>query len=351
MRAAIMDAPLAMHIGSWETPQPGVGEVLIAVGAVGICAGDMYFYLGKNPYAHYPQVCGHEIAGVVREVATGVTGVAPGDRVVVEPFLGCGRCYPCRIGKTNCCMNLEIIGVHRPGGYADYVVAPATHVHRIPDDLSLAVASFTEPIAIAVQACRRGTIMAGEQVLVLGCGPIGLALIEVARARGAQVTAADVMPARLETAARLGAEVVLADAGLLQTILDRTYDEGVPIVIEATGNVQAMEQTVDLVAAGGRIVIVGLVKQGVDVKFPGLDWTRKEMTVLGSRASVNCFPEALQLLANGEITYPQLATEFSLWDAPRVFADLAEHPGAVHKAVLIRDGASMLDHTDVLPNS
>ena len=98
-----------------------------------------------------------------------------------------------------------------------------------------------------------------------------------------------------------------------------------------------MERTVDLVAAGGRIVIVGLVPHGVGVSFPGLDFTRKEMTILGSRASVNCFPEALELLANGSISYPRLATEFNMWDAPRLFADLAAHPGSVHKAVLVRE--------------
>ena len=109
------------------------------------------------------------------------------------------------------------------------------------------------------------------------------------------------------------------------------------MVIEATGSPGVMEQTVDLVAAGGRIVILGLVKQGVNVTLPGLDFTRKEMTIVGSRASVNCFPEALQLLADGSITYPQIATEFSLWDAPQVFANLAENPSAVHKGILVRD--------------
>jgi threonine dehydrogenase-like Zn-dependent dehydrogenase len=173
--------------------------------------------------------------------------------------------------------------------------------------------------------------------LVLGCGPIGLAVIEVAKARGAHIVATDVLAERRETAAKLGAETLPADDNLLQTILEQTHGEGAPVVIEATGSPKAMEQTVDLVAAGGRIVILGLVKQGVTVTLPGLDFTRKEMTIVGSRASVNCFPEALQLLANGAVTYPQVAIEFSLWDAPQIFADLAEKPGLVHKGVLVRD--------------
>jgi L-gulonate 5-dehydrogenase len=176
-----------------------------------------------------------------------------------------------------------------------------------------------------------------EYVLILGCGPIGLALIEVARARGAHVVAADVLPDRLRMAAELGADVLPTNDALLQTILEQTDGEGAPVVIEATGNVQAMESTADLVAAGGRIVIVGLGRRGETVSLPALDVTRKEMTLLGSRASVDCFPEALALLARGAITYPQVATEFSLWEAPQVFHTLYEHPSSVHKGVLVRD--------------
>jgi 2-desacetyl-2-hydroxyethyl bacteriochlorophyllide A dehydrogenase len=337
MQAAIIDAPHAMHVGAWDMPAAGPGEVLISVGAAGICAGDMYFYKGTNPYARYPQVCGHEIAGVVAETGAGAEHFAIGTKVVVEPFLGCGKCYPCRIGKSNCCANLRIIGIHRPGGYAEYLTAPATHVHVVPDGLSLSFASFAEPVAIGVQSCRRGQVAAGEYVLILGCGPIGLALIEVAKARGAHPVAVDVLPDRMAMAARLGAETIPADERLLATVMEQTNGEGAPVVIEATGVPRVMEQTVDLVAAGGRIVIVGLVKQGIGVTFPGLDFTRKEMTIVGSRASVDCFPESLELLASGAITYPKAATEFSLWDAPAVFADLEANPGKVHKGVLVRE--------------
>jgi threonine dehydrogenase-like Zn-dependent dehydrogenase len=325
-----------MHVGEWQRPEPLAGEVLVAVGATGVCAGDMYFYLGKNPYATYPQVCGHEVAGTVAELGAGVEGLAPGTPVVVEPFLGCGRCYPCRVGKSNCCANLQIIGIHRPGGFAEYVVAPASHIHRVPKGISLTTASFAEPIAIAVQACRRGGVETGETVLVLGCGPIGLALIEVLRSRGASVVATDVAKDRMDVARTLGVETIVAGPGLTAAVLERTSGEGMPVVIEATGNPQVMEQSVELVASGGRVVIVGLVKQGIQVALPGLDFTRKELTIVGSRASMNCFPEALELLASGTISYPQVASSFDLWQAPQVFAELAANPGAVHKAILVR---------------
>ena len=336
MRAIIMDGPGQIRLGEWDDPRPGPGEVLIAPRAVGVCAGDLYIYLGKNAYVRYPQVCGHEIAGVVEEVGPGVVGLEPGEKVVVEPFLGCGTCYPCRAGKSNCCASLRIIGVTQPGGFGEHMTAPASHVHRVPAALSFADASFVEPIGIGVQACRRGQITAGELVLVLGCGPIGLAIIEVARARGARVLASDVQPARLETARSLGAEVHLSGDALLPKMLELTNGEGLPVVVEATGSVGAMESTVDLVASGGRIVIVGLLKKGTPVSFPGLDFTRKEMTIVGSRASVGCFPEALQLLASGAIHYPKVATEFDMWEGPALIADLAENPGKLHKAVLVQ---------------
>ncbi len=335
MKAVIFEGVRSVRVGAWRDPDPGPDDVIVRNAAVGICAGDMYIYQGKNPYARPPIIGGHEIYGVIEHIGANVRGLAPGDRVVVEPFIGCGACYPCRVGKRNCCANLSIIGVHLPGGFAERVVAPATHIHRVPDGLSAVWASFAEPIAIGVQACRRGDVHAGDAVLILGAGPIGLALVEVARARGATVYISDLSESRAAFAASLGAQALPGGDALLPAVLDVTRGEGMPVVIEATGNSKAMEATVDLVAAGGRIVIVGLVKSGTQVALPGLDFTRKEMTIVGSRASVNCFPEALDLLARGAIHYPRVATEFPIWDAPRIFAELDAEPGRVHKGVFV----------------
>ncbi len=256
---------------------------------------------------------------------------------MVEPFIGCGHCYPCRVGKSNCCANLQIIGVHRDGGFADYVVAPIDKVIPVPAGMSPYHASFAEPVAIGVQACRRGQVTAQDTVLILGAGPIGLALIEVARARGAKVYATDISAERLETASELGAQTLPSGPGLKDEVLRVTNGEGMPVVIEATGNAQAMESTVDLVASGGRIVIVGLVKTGTMLAFPGLDFTRKEMTIVGSRASVGCFGESLDLIASGVIRYPDIGTATNLSEAPAIFAQLAKDPGSLHKAVFVAD--------------
>lgn len=339
MLAAIFDQPHSIKIENRERPDPKAGEALIKVDAAGLCAGDFYIFMGKNPYVTYPRIGGHEIAGRVERLGPNTDGPSVGTPVVVEPFIGCGKCYPCRVGKANCCANLQIIGVHREGGFADYVVAPVNKLIGIPAGMSAYHASFAEPVAIGVQACRRGAVTADDTVLVLGAGPIGLALVEVARARHAKVFITDIADQRLQIAAELGATPLKAGDTLQDEVMRLTSGEGMPVVIEATGNAQAMQQSADLVAAGGRIVIVGLVKKGTEVSLQGLDFTRKEMTVLGSRASIDCFPESLALIANGLIRYPEIGSRFSLAESPSVFAKLANNPASLHKAVFINENA------------
>ena len=339
MQAAVFNTPLSIKIETRDRPEPKAGEALVRVDAAGLCAGDFYIYMGKNPYVTYPRIGGHEIAGRVEKLGPNTIGPPKGTPVVVEPFIGCGECYPCRVGKSNCCAHLQIIGVHMEGGFADFVVAPVHKLIETPVGMSAYHASFAEPVAIGVQACKRGAVTADDTVLILGAGPIGLALVEVARARGAKVFITDVAADRLQTAGELGATPINAGGSLLDDVMKLTSGEGIPVVIEATGNATAMEQSAELVAAGGRIVIVGLVKKGTEVAFQGLDFTRKEMTILGSRASIGCFPESLDLIATGKISYPNIGSKFSLSESPSVFAKLANNPAALHKAVFINENS------------
>lgn len=323
-----------MTVSSWKKPVPKKDEVLVKVTASGICAGDLYYYTGKNPYASYPQICGHEISGVIEDAGKNVKGLKKDAPVAIEPFIACGHCYPCRIGKSNCCANLSIIGVHRPGGYAEFLTVPATHIHVLPAKLDTAKAALAEPVTIAIHACQRGEVKKGEQMLVVGCGPIGIFCIEVARELGAKVYACDINPQRLEIARELGAIPILSDQKFIKNVLKHTNDEGFPLVIEATGVPAVMSQTVEMVAAGGRIVIAGLVKKGIGVTFEGLDFTRKELTILGTRTELNCFPEALRLLANKKIKFAEMSTEINMWDAPGIFSMLSQHPEKIHKGLL-----------------
>lgn len=336
MRALVFPEKGAAVMRDVPAPVAGPGEVLVRPMATGLCAGDLYIYTGKNPYVTYPRIGCHEIAGLLETAAPGLPAGAP---VVVEPFIGCGRCYPCRVGKPNCCANLRIIGVHQDGGFADLVAVPVTHVHPVPDGLGLTDAAFAEPVAIGVQGCNRGQVTAADHVLVLGAGPIGLAVAEVARERGARVHVTDLNAERLAVAAQLGLDTIPGGETLAGAVLDLTRGEGIPVVMEATGAPQAMRTACELVAAGGRVVILGLVAKGVEVALPGLDFTRKEMTILGSRASTGCFPEALRLIAGGHIHYLGIADRLPFASAPEIFAKLAANPFAHHKVLFEMDKA------------
>src|SRR3954471_19191373 len=222
MRTAIFDEPFSIRLA--EVPQPVAvpGEALVRVKAAGLCAGDLYIYTGKNPYVTYPRIGCHEIAGVVEAYGPGTSGPAIGTRVVIDPFIGCGHCYPCRVGKRNCCANLSIVGVHREGGFAEFVTAPVGNLNLVPQQLSDFEAAFAEPVAIGVQGCRRGMVTSGDTVLVLGAGPIGLAIVEVARAQGATVYVTDLSAERLATAAELGAVPVAGGPGLAERVRELT---------------------------------------------------------------------------------------------------------------------------------
>lgn len=340
MLAALFEGPGRIEVVRKDRPDPAPSEALVRVEAAGLCAGDMYTYKGTNPYIRFPRVGGHEIAGEVAALGSGVAGLTVGQRVVIDPFIGCGRCYPCRIGKYNCCAELQIIGIHRDGGFAEYLTAPAEKVVPVPDGLDAYMASFAEPVAIGVQSCRRGAVAGGDTVLVLGAGPIGLAVLEVARARGAKVYVTDISAERLKTAERLGGIAMPSGEALAGSVFEATSGEGMPVVIEAAGTAGTMESTVHLVANGGRIVIVGLVPAGKMIALPGLDLTRKEVTLTGSRASANCFPESLDLLASGAIRYPEIGARVPLMQVPQTMAAIAADPSAFHKAVFIPDLAA-----------
>jgi L-gulonate 5-dehydrogenase len=337
MKAVIIDAPKKMRVGDIATRSPQDEEVLVRIAATGICAGDLHIYNGKNPYAIYPCIGGHEIAGVVADTGRSVSAFQMGQHVVVDPFLGCGKCYPCRIGKYNCCVNLHILGVHSQGGFAEFLAVPARKLHVVPEGLALNLAAFAEPISIGIQACNRAEVSSEDTVLILGCGPIGMVTIEIAFSRGARVLAADTNVERLEIAREMGAETIISDNDFLKHLLSLTDGEGASVVIEATGVPGVMGRTTEYVAAGGRIVILGLVPKGVPVEFPGLDFTRKELTVLGSRTNRDCFPLALELLRSRRMMFPLMAETFSLWDSPNLFKKLSENPALFHKVVLLND--------------
>ncbi len=299
MKAAVLHAPHDLRIEDIPTPQPGDNQVRIAVQTVGICGGDLHFYTGSHPYANYPRVHGHELAGRIDAVGKNVT-LPPGTRVVLEPLLPCGYCYPCSIGRYNCCDHLRVVGAHVDGAFAEYVVADANYVHPVPDAIPNDHAATVEPYTIAAHGIDRAGVQPGEQVLVVGCGAIGLCLVDLLVSKKAIVTAADLSPYRLELARRMGAARIVntAETDLVETIQSST-NGGMPVVFEATGVRAVMEMTERLVASAGRIVIIGLTND--PVTFTGINFTKREMSVLGSRNSAGNFPPVINAMAEGKL--------------------------------------------------
>ena len=315
-------------------PDRGPGEVLLRVKRVGVCGTDLHIYTGQQPYLSYPRVMGHELSGVVEE-ADPDSGLAPGDPVYVMPYLSCGRCIACRNGKTNCCTSIQVLGVHRDGAFTEYVSVPQRFVGKA-DGITLDQAAMVEFLAIGAHAVRRGEVTAGQRVLVVGTGPIGLGTILFARLRGAVVTALDRRQDRLDFALRhCGAAAAVAvgegDEARLAELTDGDFFD---VVFDATGNARAMEKGFRFIAHGGRYVLVSIV-QG-DVTFSDPEFHKREATLLSSRnATTEDFETVMQAMRDGLVPDAALATHrLSLAEVPAMFARLLEPSEGVIKAIV-----------------
>jgi L-gulonate 5-dehydrogenase len=282
----------------------------------------------------YPRVHGHELSGIVEE-ASGPGLLKSGDRVVVEPLLNCDTCYPCQHGKYNCCANLKVIGAHVDGGFAEFLSVPVNRLHKIPDHIPFDLAAICEPYTIGHHCTSRAPIQPGEYVLILGSGAIGLTAIDFASMKGGRVVVAEVSAYRREMARKFGAEVVIdpSTQNLQEELMSLTNGEGAGIVIEATGVTRVMESTEDLVAAGGTIVIAGLTSD--KVAFTGINFTRREMNILGTRNSAHEFPSVIEAIAQGKTHAGLFITrKFPFADFPEAIKYTAENIANEGKVVI-----------------
>ncbi|WP_116189217.1 zinc-binding alcohol dehydrogenase family protein [Paenibacillus taihuensis] len=341
MKAAIMTKPFQIGIEEVPKPVPKPNEVLVKMEAAGICGGDIHYYDGTHPYAVYPQIYGHELSGVVVSVGADVTKLAVGDPVIVEPTVACGSCYPCRIGKYNCCVKIDMIGGFRPGGFADFVTVPEAYAHLMPDGMSHEVGALCEPFSIGAQVVHRAGAHEGAVITILGVGPIGLtALIMLKRMyRDVTVYAVDVVAERLARAKQFGADGLInpREQNTLETIMKLTGGEGSHIVIESAGLKLTMEQSIQLVSPGGRIVIVGLTND--EVTFPGVLFTKKEVEIFGSRNNAGRFPEVIDFLhRNSDIADGFVSLRMPFTDIAEALHLAKTKPGEVNKIILTYEG-------------
>ena len=327
MKSVRLKSPGEIFIADIPAPVRGKDQILIKVRSAGICGSDIGAYKGVNPLVTYPRIIGHEIAGEVVAVPDDEIGLVPGDRVVLEPYVYCGKCYPCSIGHTNCCENLTVLGVHIDGGMAEYIAHPRHLVHKAPNNVPWELLPLAEPLVIAMHAVKQPKLQAGEHVVISGCGQIGLLCALYALIVGAVPIVVDPVRERLDRAKSLGVPHVIDPVSEDSIALIREITGGrmAEVVIEASGDARAVRNSIDYVAYSGRISFVGYSK--ADTPMPTSLFTKKELTIYGSRNSVGMFPESLRLIAEGKVDVSALLTKtVSMEDTPATVADIAEHP-------------------------
>ena len=339
MRYVVTVEPGRMELRDGVRPTPAAHEALVRIEAVGLCGSDYHLFDGTNPYARFPLVQGHELVGTVEGLAGGASGpLRLGQRVAVEPLVWCERCFACRRGRPNCCVDLQVRGVHLPGGLAEYVVVPVARLFPT-GDLPPEVAVLTEPLSIGLQAVTRADVGPQDRVVVLGAGPIGLAAALGALDRGAEVLVVDRVASRLAHADRLGAHRLVDTTvdDLDAATADFTGDDGAAVVVEATGTAALVRRSVALVAHSGTVVVVGVSSE--EVAIPVGDFTRKEVNLLGSRNNAGLFPAAVSLVTRyaGPLA-PIVTHQAPLDDAPTLLAYARTHPHEVEKAVVRLSG-------------
>ena len=307
---------------------------LIRVVSMGICGSDIAAYKGTSPLVTYPRVLGHEVAGEVVSIPENPQGIQTGDRVIVEPYRYCGQCYPCRLGRTNCCEDLKVIGVHEDGGMQEYYAHDVHLVHRVPETIPWKHVPMVEPLSIAIHGIHRLDVKEREYVAITGAGPIGLLAAQFALHLGARPIVIDPVRERLELAQKIGVQHVFDPIkdDLQQEIPKITGGRMVEAFLEASGASAAVRSSLDLIHYAGRIAFLGWPKE--EINLPTFLITKKELDVRGSRNSVQEFPLAISLIAEKAVDVEAVITNIINFDQiPEYVTAIAERPGDFMKVI------------------
>jgi len=310
MKAAFYEGNEVIRIGDCAPQAPGEGEVLIQVAYCGICGTDVHLYHGKMDHrVTFPQVLGHEMSGEILEVGSGVEGFAAGDRVVVRPLVHCGSCPACEAGHKHICQDLQFLGIDTPGAFQARWTVPAHTLHRLPPSVSLEHGALIEPLAVACHDVRLGKVAEGENVVVIGGGPIGVLNALVARGRGARVLVSEVNDYRRGFAADLGLDVVdPRETDLVAHVEEVTDGAGADVVFEVSGSDAGAEVMTELARTRGRIVVVAIFADAPKVNLFRCFW--RELRIIGVRVyEPQDYEEAISLAASGELPLDRLITD------------------------------------------
>ena len=337
MKAMVLTAPGELVLDDVARPVANAREVLVRVTHSGICGTDYKIFKGSIP-VRYPRIMGHEMVGEVVEAAE--AQFRPGDRVIVDPELYCGACFHCRIGQTHLCPNGSLLGRDANGGFAEYLVAPATQVFPLPDSIDRRASPMIQVLTTCLHAQRQIDIFPGERVVVLGLGVTGQLHVQLARARCATVIGVTRSAEKRRLAETLGASVTFAgDDRAIQNIRDATDGRGADVVIETTGVVQQLAAAVHMARSGGRILMFGIItaKEGA---LPFYDLYYKELSLINARvAKGEDYPGAIELVERGHVRLAPLISDVMRLGELRTAIDMLGSEGGGQRMKIV------LEHT------
>ena len=301
-----------LEITEVPTPEPGAGEILVKVAACGVCHTDLHYIdHGVPTFKAPPMILGHEPSGIVAKVGADVKNFKEGDKVLLPAVLTCGYCVNCRRGRENICDNMIMFGNHVDGAYAEYVIAPAKDAIPMPDDVPLEEGSIiADAISTPYHAVViRGQVKAGDNVVVFGCGGVGINAVQVAAAVGASVIAVDIVPEKLEMARKLGAQAVVNASK--EERIDKTIKKltggGADVSFEAIGNPKTIQDAFACIRKGGRTVVIGYTHKNVELPASKIMFFEQE--IIGS---LGCrpvdYPKIIEMARTGKIKLKELVT-------------------------------------------
>lgn len=333
MRAAVTSAPGVIAVETVPDPEPGPGDAVLDVGAVGLCGTDLHMYLGERHDTGFPLRQGHEVGATIAALPRGYSGpLQVGGTVTVDAAIPCGRCRPCLRGRWPACRAFRALGVALPGGLAEQVVVPVGQLYDA-DGLSAVEAALVEPFSIAAMALARAELAGGERILVAGGGPIGLAVTVAAITAGHAVLVCEPLPVRRALAAELGADATCEPAELADSVAGWTEGAGVDVAVEASGTRRALDAALAAVGAGGRLVVVGVAAHDLVVPVPRVLFDG--VTIVGARAGL--FPQALSVVAAHRPQVGRFASVvYALDDVGAAFTHAIERPSEVVKVLVAR---------------
>jgi len=326
-----------------QTPalEPGKGEVAVRIAFCGICGTDMHVYHGNmDARVGHNRVIGHEMSGIVADIGEGVKGFEIGQKIVVRPLDHCGECPACAAGHTHICHRLKFLGLDTDGAMQEIWCVPAHTLHKLPDNLRLDHAALIEPVAVACHDVRLSGLQPGEDVVVIGGGPIGILVAMVARDAGGKVILSEVNPNRIEIAKKLGFETINpAEADLAEAIAEKTSGKGADVVFEVSGTQKGVDAMTAIAATRARIVMVAIHAQKPQIDLFQFFW--RELQLIGARVyQAEDYDKAIAIITSGGVDADTIITDVSpLEDIQTAFEALDSSPTAMKS--LIRVGNAL----------